>query len=398
VDGLAPQAAMGGCSWLVCLVALPTVQSGSEAPVVVREAIQVGHLERVFHVQYPVGTAPPTGWPLVFSFHGWLGDADGMSQYDRLRLYGTSSAIVVHGEGYSDPAHPGSRPRWMWQSWNGAGSSGVEANGTDGPICKPEAVADGGWQCYESCKVKGYCTVRGLGAERCHWSHCEDDVAFTIAMVEHIKAQALAAVDASRIYATGHSNGGQFVYELASDPRSAGIFAAVAAVSGLPHNGFNRGTPNTKMRFLDIGGTMDTFVWHFPNVEGDGTKSYGTCCGWYYSNWRNTTSLWVSQKGLAESGRTPITTKYESILACEGWGSDGTVESMEVGICFYSGLHESPAVVFSLVWDFFGIPVTGGQESGFSLTLLLGSVLALGSLLVLCYYATCNSREKVSAD
>lgn len=308
-------------------------------------------------------------------------------------MFGTSSAIVVHGEGFSDPSHPGWLPRDRWQSWNGGGSAGEEDNGVDGPICRPEAVVEYNWQCYESCKAKGYCTPNSVGAERCRWSHCEDDVAFVLVMIERIKAR--AAVDASRVYATGHSNGGVFVYELASDARTAGLFAAIAPVSGLPHNGFNRGTLNPSMRFLDIGGTQDTFVWHFPNVEGDRTKSYGDCCGWYYSNWRNTSSLWAAHKGLAASSMADIKTRHG--LACQGWSSDGTAENADLGVCFYEGGHVSPDAVWGLVWDFFGIPFTGGaQESTPSLNILL--VMALIALLAVFLCTRRRSRVKASAD
>uniref|UniRef100_A0A7S1S5J9 Feruloyl esterase n=1 Tax=Alexandrium catenella TaxID=2925 RepID=A0A7S1S5J9_ALECA len=381
-------------TWLLRLAVVPLLLGSGQGPVSVSDTVRVGDVARAYHVQYPVGALPENGWPVVFSFHGWLGDAVGQMYYDKFRLYGSASAIVIHGEGYSDPISPGWIPGDRWKSWNGAGSAGAGMNGgEDGPICKPEAVEEGGWQCYRSCRDRGVCTGSGVGADRCTWSHCEDDVAFTLAMLERVKAN--SRVDPSRIFATGISNGGQFVYELASDPRSAGIFAAIAPVSGLPHNGFNRGTPNKKMRFLDIGGTQDTFVWHFPNVPQDGTKSYGDCCGWYYSNWRNTTALWAAQKGLPESGLVEVRNRRG--LTCQGWSPDGTAESADVGFCLYVGPHGCPQFVWKLVWDFFGLHVSADDDESGSRGPLLAGMAALALVLVCCCMRR-RPRAKVAAD
>jgi polyhydroxybutyrate depolymerase len=54
-----------------------------------------------------------------------------------------------------------------------------------------------------------------------------DDVAFITAMVTQLKG--LIPVDATRIYATGMSNGGMMSYRLACDTK---VFAAVAPVAG----------------------------------------------------------------------------------------------------------------------------------------------------------------------
>ena len=118
----------------------------------------------------------------------------------------------------------------------GGGSAGVEAGGSDGPICEPEYVAKDGWQCYKSCEALGYCTAGG-GGGRCRWSTCLSDAAFVVAILKSLDAPH----DAARVYSTGHSNGAMVQWGLIADPLTAGVFAAIAPVSGIPHNGFNVG-------------------------------------------------------------------------------------------------------------------------------------------------------------
>ena len=167
---------------------------------------------------------------------------------DGLRVRAARSAIVVHPEGYSDPTDCGPYACTAWQSFNGGGSAGVEAGGSDGPICKDNDVAADGWQCYESCEKLGYCT-RGGATDKCHWSHCLDDAKFTRLIISFFNG----IIDSKKVFATGHSNGGMMMYGLAADRTTATLLAAVAPVAGIPHNGFNVGAPsNRALRYLEI--------------------------------------------------------------------------------------------------------------------------------------------------
>ena len=58
--------------------------------------------------------------------------------------------------------------------------------------------------------------------------------------------EAALCLDTSKLFATGESNGGMFMFELATDVRTADRLAAFFPTIGLPHNGFNfqpRSTP-----------------------------------------------------------------------------------------------------------------------------------------------------------
>lgn len=274
-------------------------------------------------------------------FHGWCGSASSQANTDNMRAFGLSTAIIVHGEGESDGTD--------CPSWNGGGSAGANAaGGTDGPICNPSKFTSSSWKCYPSCQKKGFCTSQG-SPNKCRWSHCNDDVAFVLAMLDALKQK--TTVDQAKVFATGHSNGGMFMYELASDSRTANVFAALAPASGLPHNGFNRGSPSKNLRFIEFSGKSDDYVYPYPNVPSDPTESFGSEYGWYYSAWDNTTNLWATQRGL--SNRTTITSSQAG-LECQGWSSDGTAKSANVALCFYDGGHSSPATVWKQAWEFFG--------------------------------------------
>lgn len=307
------------------------------------KTVNVDGLSRTYHIQMPTGTMPSNGWPVVFGFHGWCGSGTSQAGYDKMRTFGAKSAVVIHGEGEADGSD--------CPSWNGGGSSGANTDGgMDGPICNNNKVSGSGWKCYSSCEKKGVCTTSG-SPNKCRWSHCHDDVKFVLSVLDEVKAQ--TTVDADKVFASGSSNGGMFMYELASDPRSASVFSALAPDSGLPHNGFNRGTSNGNMRFLEFAGKSDNYVYPYPNVDSDPTKSYGTQYGWYYSAWDNTTNLWARQKGLKGDRKS---LSAPSGLDCRGWSTDGSASGTEVTTCFFNGGHcRGPQSQWTLTWELFGI-------------------------------------------
>jgi len=51
-------------------------------------------------------------------------------------------------------------------------------------------------------------------ADTCWWTTCEDSVAQVVALLDELGA--LLCLDTRRIHATGISNGGVFLYELAA--------------------------------------------------------------------------------------------------------------------------------------------------------------------------------------
>ena len=91
------------------------------------------------------------------------------------------------------------------------------------------------------------------------------------------------------IWATGCSNGGMFMYELARDPRTAPYLAGIAPTVGLPHNGFNFG-PLEPMHFIGMWGLRDNTVPPIAAPADDGSydpdKTSQPFDGWFYTSAR----------------------------------------------------------------------------------------------------------------
>ncbi|WP_334137645.1 alpha/beta hydrolase family esterase [Corynebacterium variabile] len=92
-----------------------------------------------------------------------------------------------------------------------------------------------------------------------------EDLRFTTDMLAAVNST--YNVDASRIYATGMSNGGGFAAKLAC--RAPEIFAATAAVSGAYYPGTGGNCENPSTSFLDIHGVQDE------TIEYDGGNRHG---------------------------------------------------------------------------------------------------------------------------
>ncbi len=98
-----------------------------------------------------------------------------------------------------------------------------------------------------------------------------DDVGFVKTLLAHLEAT--LAIDPTRIYATGMSNGAMFVQRLACE--LPGIFAAIGPVSGtLPSNVAPQCTSSQPVSVIEIHGTKDAYVhWDGGSVRGLGGKT-----------------------------------------------------------------------------------------------------------------------------
>jgi len=104
-----------------------------------------------------------------------------------------------------------------------------------------------------------------------------DDFGFVEAMLQKITTE--YAVDASRIYACGYSNGGMLAYGLAN--YKSELIAAVASVSGAQLN-FN--APTHPMPVLHIHGTSDAVIPYNGNTFYNSTQAVLT----YWIGFNNT--------------------------------------------------------------------------------------------------------------
>lgn len=160
-------------------------------------------VQRTFILYVPASYSGSDSVPLIFSFHGFGGNAvDQMADYDFRPIADTAGFLVAYPQGLA--AGPGVT------TWN----IGSDTSGTD-------------------------------------------DIGFTSAMIDSISDMFL--VNRDRVYATGMSMGGFFSIHLAG--RLSEKIAAIASVSGTMTQGtLGASAPVHPTPFLQIHGTSDPLV------------------------------------------------------------------------------------------------------------------------------------------
>lgn len=309
-------------------------------------------LTRKFLLQLPKDYNPNSARSLIVGFHGFGTPPSFVTDPAGLNLGSLShlplGPIIVAPEGMSAPGLPA--------AFNGGGSS--ESPGTDGETCHPGTVQ---YSCHSTCL--GSC-------QRCWWTSCADDVGFTLAILDFVKAA--LCVDSKKVYATGFSGGAQFTFELASNLRSASHFEAVAILSGLPHNGFLRfpgltfgqSASNVIPRLLGVWAGMDVKKQDpqcppLSNVPGRPDKSmdwtYGENGGYYYSSADNTTMFWA-RNICGDPPNTDVAANQAAIHAishnsdqlCTAWCSGQVIKCL-----WQADQHIVMPNTPFLVWHFF---------------------------------------------
>ncbi len=234
----------------------------------------------LYQVTVPASYDRTKPTPLLLYFHGWG---------DNYEECGSLCTDLAPGRGIIAVSMDGAGPI---RSWNGAGTTTYPA-GPDGPICSPSTPMT---YCnmYSDCNGREDHHNTGECADRCHWTTCIDSVGQAVALLDQLQRD--LCVDERRIWASGCSNGGIFLYELARDARSAGRLAGIAPIVGSPHNGFNLGPrKDSRLSFIGMWGLADTTIPPLSNLE-DGTKAMDQD-GWYYSTAQNVTDLWAKENG-----------------------------------------------------------------------------------------------------
>ena len=141
-------------------------------------------------------------------------------------------------------------------SWNGVGT--VASPGLKGRTCydPPNAFAS---MCYRrSC---------GRCADSCWWTTCEDSIAQVRTLLAELSRS--LCFDTTSVFASGVSNGGMFLYELARSDL-ADAFAGFMPIVGSPHWGFNQGPARPPVPFFGTWGRADTTIPALPNLHARG--------------------------------------------------------------------------------------------------------------------------------
>jgi polyhydroxybutyrate depolymerase len=167
--------------------------------------IDVDGTERRYDLFVPTVYDAAAEGPLVLNFHGLFGSPSQQAGFSEFNGAAEDHGMLV------------AYPEGIGQSFNGG-------------VCCGEASSSG-----------------------------VDDVAFARAIVEDVSAK--MCVDASRVYATGMSNGGHMAHRLACE--AADVFAAAASVTGVLSLA-GPCTPSRPISMVQFHGTTDNIVGYAP--------------------------------------------------------------------------------------------------------------------------------------
>lgn len=184
-----------------------------------------------------------------------------------------------------------------------------------------------------------------------------DDVAFIDALLDDLGRA--YPVDASRVYATGMSNGAIMAYRLAAELSER--IAAIAPVSGT--SATEIGQPKRPVSVLHFHGTSDEFI---PFTGGRGTKSiFGT----NYCPVEDSIRAWLTANGCDEDPKADVLSEGRDGLRVTrrtfGSGRDGSevvLVVIEGGGHTWPGMKSTAAVLGrstlkisanDLMWEFF---------------------------------------------
>ncbi|HEY4742160.1 MAG TPA: PHB depolymerase family esterase [Candidatus Acidoferrales bacterium] len=257
--------------FLVAVIVLPSIAcSASPNP---SFELQSGGRTRNYSFHTPKNYDSAKPWPLIFVIHGRLGTGEGMARIAHFDEFAESNGIIAV------------YPNGVDHSWN-------DGRGT-GPAGR-----------------------KGV-----------DDVAFFSAMLDKIESS--YSIDASRVYATGLSNGGFMSYDLACNlaARIAAI-APVGATFSVPLS--QQCHPARAISVLAINGTDDPLV---PYTGGEMKRGSG---GMILSA-EDSAKAWARLDGCSA-------TATQDTLPAKS--PDGLETRREI----YSGCHQNSAVaLYSVV-------------------------------------------------
>ena len=268
-------------------------------------------IARQFRVRLPAGYSADQAYPLIVLFHGWGGDQGEFLDNVTVQSQSDQRGYVLVAPLGLGREEPGNRfSSWSFQgSTTGLDGDGLNATVKDdtNAICDDDRTAD---YTYPSCE--------GIAQNGCAWTQCSvDDVAFAAALVQEVSAN--ACIDSDRVYAVGGSNGGMFVWDLGRDERSAGVFAAVAPILGLPHRGYlDPPISEGGMPVISITGSRDRTV---PPGEW-GQDSFTTTSDgdvYYYASASAITKVWAEAQGCDTTVPAAPIDIGSSSMECRGW-------------------------------------------------------------------------------
>jgi polyhydroxybutyrate depolymerase len=293
------------------VVALCVLPATSHAGTLTTHSMSFGGLTRTWEEYVPTGL-PSSAVPLVFALHGGNETADSLSQ-------------------------AGS----PWHEWQ------VLADRDKFVVIYPNGANSGGGQQWHDC--------------RSDWSGdgTADDVGFVNAMITDVSGR--YTIDQSRIYSTGHSDGGLMSYRLAAEDSNK-IAAIGVVIANRPVDAASEcGAPANPTTVVIMNGDSDSIMpWNGGCVAGN-----IDCNGTVQSAFQ-TRDYWI---GIDGTSTTPTTYNYPDINTRDGstvtrstytGGTQGTeVDLFRVN----GGGHSTPTIAYRSLkgvvgnqnWDIEGI-------------------------------------------
>ena len=254
-------------------------------------------LIREYFVFLPTAYDTNNDYPAIIFMHGYGGTATGTEAEvtQGLNFYAEKFGyIMVYPQSTWFMAGDSPDRQWVATSWNHI-SDGFD-KGPDGPICTEDAAQ---YACPPECGSCG----------KCGWASCNDDVGFLKSLLASVSAD--FAVDESRFFVTGFSNGAMMSHRIACD--ASELFAGVALVGGRVEPGFEC-MPTKALPLLQINGGKDNAVPH------DGKASEG---GYFFASTTSVTQHWTGSDACATDVKDWVspTTEGENVqctIACAG--------------------------------------------------------------------------------
>ncbi len=161
-----------------------------------------------------------------------------------------------------------------------------------------------------------------------------DDVGYLRALVARLKTQ--GRIDASRVFVTGHSNGGSMTQRMACE--AADIFRAAAPVS-FPLNTTTRCHPARPITVIEFHGTADEIVSYY------GIGLFG------FQSARDSLATWATLNGCRSAPvRTQLAglSRDETFTDCDGGTRTGLVT---VALAFHEVYGNKDVAIADYIWS-----------------------------------------------
>jgi poly(3-hydroxybutyrate) depolymerase len=267
--------------------------------------------------------------PVLIGVHGYTGSG--------LRFENEWAGIFDH---VNKHGYIGVFPNGMAASADAPRATGfndigsLNDDGPDGLTCDPPPFE---YPFFENCP-------ESFRQRTCYWGNsCADDLGFFRAMLKQVKQR--YAVDVSRIYMVGYSQGASTVNGFAAE--MADVLAAVAPIHGFQSNGYSR-APESPLPFMQVWGRLDE------TIRPDGKPGLDRLI---YDTPEENAQVWAKAQGCDVDRAEPYPTTADGRLNWSCTHHPDCRAGSEVVSCAWDGEHVWPGEPgdnygWDVIWQF----------------------------------------------